>query len=64
MPLKTKQIECVETHNLLKSLRRILSGSRSYDDQNWKRALYHALAMFGRLSTAELAAIRTTLRLP
>lgn len=40
----TDQIEMVETHNLALSLRR-LKDIGPYDQDKWKRALYHAIVM-------------------
>lgn len=61
---ETRQIELVETYNLMRSLKR-LSETQGYGSRNWKRALYHALAMAGTCAgDSELERIRTALGLP
>lgn len=59
---ETRQIELVETHNLALSLRRI-KDSPGYDNEKWKRCLYHALGM-AYTDRAELEKIRVAMNLP
>lgn len=47
MAKKIDNLEMVETHALSLSLKRLMDGKPNYDDQRWKRALYHAVAMAG-----------------
>lgn len=63
MKRSSKQVEVVETHNLLLSLNRI-HNARGFGGSRWKRALYHALGMFGQIGFTELQEIRKILRLP
>ena len=59
---ETRKIELVETHNIALSIERI-NASNCHGD--WKRALYHALAMSGAYyNHAQLKAIREALELP
>ncbi len=61
---ETRQIELVETYNLMRSLKR-LSETQGYGSRNWKRALYHALSMSGTCAgDAELERIRQAMQLP
>lgn len=61
---QTRQIELVETYNLMRSLKRI-SETPGYGSQNWKRALYHAIAMSGcHGGFNEMEKIRQALGLP
>ena len=41
---QTRRIELVETHNLALSLKRLRAVS-PFDNETWRRALYHALSM-------------------
>ena len=60
---KTEHVELVETHNLALSIKRLQSGSPSYDNERWKRALYHAVCMtVSNYSTKQK--IREALELP
>ena len=59
----TRQIELVETNNLLRSLKR-LTESQGYGSRNWKRAMYHALCMSGACGDTELQRIREAIGLP
>lgn len=60
---KTDKTELVETHNLALSFGR-LTNSGPYDNERWKRALYHALAMDGCAGRNVLEKIRIALELP
>ena len=61
---ETRQIELVETYNLMRSLKR-LSKTQGYGSRNWKRSLYHALAMSGTCAgDNELERIRQAMGLP
>lgn len=57
-------LECIHTHRLLKTLKRLNSSAGGYDTMRWKRALYHALGMANVASDNELAKVRETLGLP
>lgn len=59
---QTRQIELVETYNLHLSLQR-LRESGPYDNEKWKRALHHALAM-NKIDSATLERVRIALQLP
>jgi hypothetical protein len=54
-------IELVETHNIALCIKRLRDGP--YDQERWKRALYHALSM-NVLSRGTLEKIRIALELP
>lgn len=56
-----RQTEVVETYNLAISLKR-LRDAPNYDEDRWKRALYHAVGMSVHRGAAEK--IRTALELP
>lgn len=58
----TDRIELVQTHKLSVALRR-LKESKPYDDDKWRRSLYHALAIAG-VAHSDLAKIRGALELP
>lgn len=58
---QTRLNELVETHNLVLSLRRLRSAP--YDNERWKRALYHALLLADVPSNA-CGEIRKILELP
>ena len=60
---QTRQIEMVETHNLALSLRR-LHDAPGFDNQRWKRALYHAIGMTCCGSTDVRRKLREALELP
>ena len=59
----TKLAELVETHNISLSLKR-LQEVGAYDDDRWKRALYHALCMTYSGSRECRQKIREALGLP
>lgn len=58
---ETRLNELVETHNLYLSFRRLRSAP--YNNEKWKRALYHALSM-GEVGRGLLEKIRIALELP
>lgn len=58
----TEYIEAVETHNMVKSLKRLRNAS-PYDGDRWKRALYHAIAITTR-DNQTAANVRVALHLP
>lgn len=60
---KTSKVELVETHNIQSALRR-LCGVPSYQEQCWRRALYHALLMEMPDKHETLANLRVALDLP
>lgn len=60
----TRQIEMVETHNIATSLHRLRNAPAGYDGDRVKRVLYHAIAMKGGLTNAELGNIRVAMGLP
>ena len=43
--MTTDRLELVETHNIVKSIARLRSGAGGYDEERWKRALYHAVLL-------------------
>ncbi len=59
----TNRVELVETHNIALSLRRIMDMP-GYDPKNWRRALYHAIAMSFVSDGTELEKIRQAMGLP
>ena len=58
--VSTDKVELVETHNLALSLKRLQESP--YDNDRWRRALYHAVGMTCSRVAAEK--IRTALELP
>lgn len=58
----TERVELVETHNLVLSLRR-LRDIKPYDQQAWKRAVYHAVLM-AYLPQSFVSKLREALELP
>ncbi len=56
----TDKVELVETHNLALSLKRLQEGP--YDNERWRRALYHAAGMTCSRGTVEK--LRIALELP
>lgn len=57
----TRKVELVETDNIAKALKRV----EDTPGGDWKRALYHALAMSGVWRSHEqIARIREALELP
>lgn len=60
---ETRLTELVETHNIALSLGRLTSAG-AYDDERWRRALYHALSMDGCASRGMLEKLRVALELP
>lgn len=61
---RTDKVELVETHNLALSLQRLYNGQGGYNEEKWKRALYHALAISGNAGHSLLKSIREALELP
>ena len=61
--MSTDKMELVETHNLAKSITRLRSGVGGYNEERWKRALYHALGMSVR-EWEVTQKIREALKLP
>ncbi len=62
MKKNTRQIECVETHNLALCLDRLV---QNYGMWRAKRALYHAICMSQAINNFdERKAIREALKLP
>lgn len=58
---EVRQIEMVETYNLCNSIKR-LKDAPNYDQDRWKRALYHAVGMACHRGDQEK--IRNALELP
>ncbi len=58
----TRQIELVETNNILRAIKRLLKLG-GWGSRNWKRALYHALLM-ADVSDSDRQKIREALQLP
>ena len=59
---ETRKIELVETHNIAMSLVRL--NPHILEGNDWKRALYHAVAMSGVAKTETLTHLREALKLP
>ena len=65
MRRSTEKIELVETHNIALSIRRIRDApAPGYNNENWKRALYHALLMTSGAGKLTIQRIREALELP
>ena len=60
---KTERMELVETHNLALSIHRLRNGA-PYDEQAWRRALYHAVLLSGPNEWELRPKLRETLHLP
>ena len=60
---QTAIVELAETANIARSIKRIQNQSGGYDDDRWKRALYHALGMC-HVGSSTLEKIRQGLGLP
>ena len=60
---KTRLTELVETHNIATSLKR-LNNLPSYDENRWKRALYHAIAMSHTANNSTIEKFRQAMELP
>jgi len=60
---RTEYIELVETHNLVRALRR-LSDVKGWGNEPKKRALYHALCIDGSFNNQILQDVRMALGLP
>ncbi len=58
----TRKLELVETDNIARSLNRLRSSAGGYNDERWRRALQHAIAMSVHRNAAEK--IRVALELP
>lgn len=59
----TRQVELVETNNILRSLKRI-NKATSWGSRSWKRAIYYAISMSPVSNDNELSKIREALGLP
>jgi uncharacterized protein YqiB (DUF1249 family) len=58
----TRKIELVETNNIALAIRRM--SPHGWDNQSWKRALYHAAAMAEVANKDTLRRLRDALELP
>lgn len=59
---ETRKIELVETHNIALSIMRM--SPHGWDNNSWKRALYHAASMSGVPHRTTLEKLRIALELP
>jgi DNA-directed RNA polymerase subunit F len=60
---QTELIELVETHNIMISVNRIINAPNTYDQQRWKRAVYHALSL-AHVGDITIRKVREALELP
>lgn len=62
MSKATRKAELVETHNMALSIDRLCQAP--YDNERWKRALYHAVSMSMAGNRTVVEKLRIALELP
>jgi len=63
MRRSTEHQELVDTHEIAKALKRLQSSSPSYDNERWRRSLYHAILIAG-VGNHYAGKVREALELP